>query len=83
MAEAVVRLKVDATNANKALNGVQKRTEKLQGAFGGLKTAIAGIGIGLLAKQAVNTSANFEKLNVTNISPTWFFLTPYYSSSWG
>ena len=64
MAEAVVRLKVDATNANKALNGVQKRTEKLQGAFGGLKTAIAGIGIGLLAKQAVNTSANFEKLNV-------------------
>jgi len=64
VAEAVVRLKVDATNANKALNGVQKRTEKLQGAFGGLKTAIAGIGIGLLAKQAVNTSANFEKLNV-------------------
>lgn len=64
MAEAVVRLKVDATNANKALSGVQKRTEKLQGAFGGLKTAIAGIGIGLLAKQAVNTSANFEKLNV-------------------
>ena len=64
MAEAVVRLKVDATNANKALNGVQKRTEKLQGAFGGLRTAIAGIGIGLLARQAVNTSANFEKLNV-------------------
>ena len=64
MAEAVVRLKVDATNANRALNGVQKKTEKLQGAFGGLRTAIAGIGIGLLARQAVNTSANFEKLNV-------------------
>jgi len=64
VAEAVVRLKVDATNANKALAGVQQRTNKLQGALGGLRTAIAGIGIGLLAKQAVNTSANFEKLNV-------------------
>jgi len=64
VAEAVVRLKVDATNANKALAGVQQRTNKLQGALGGLRTAIAGIGIGLLARQAVNTSANFEKLNV-------------------
>ena len=64
MAEAVVRLKVDATNANKALSSVQAKTQKLQGAFGGLRTAIAGIGIGLLARQAVNTSANFEKLNV-------------------
>ena len=62
MAEAVVRLKVDATNANKALSSVQAKTQKLQGAFGGLRTAIAGIGIGLLARQAVNTSANFEKL---------------------
>ena len=49
MAEAVVRLKVDATNANKALSSVNAKTQKLQGAFGGLKTAIAGIGIGLLA----------------------------------
>ena len=64
MAEAVVRLKVDATSANRALTGVQTKTQKLQSAFGGLKTAIAGIGIGLLAKQAVSTSANFEKLNV-------------------
>jgi len=64
VAEAVVRLKVDATNANKALSSVQAKTQKLQGAFGGLRTAIAGIGIGLLARQAVNTSANFEKLNV-------------------
>ena len=64
MAEAVVRLKVDATNANRALTGVQAKTQKLQSAFGGLRTAIAGIGLGLLAKQAVSTSANFEKLNV-------------------
>ena len=64
MAEAVVKLRVDATSANRALNGVQQKTQKLQSAFGGLKTAIAGIGIGLLAKEAVSTSANFEKLNV-------------------
>jgi len=64
VAEAVVRLKVDATSANRALTGVQAKTQKLQSAFGGLRTAIAGIGIGLLAKQAVSTSANFEKLNV-------------------
>jgi tape measure domain-containing protein len=64
VAEAVVRLKVDATNANKALSSVNAKTQKLQGAFGGLKTAIAGIGIGLLAKQAVQVSSNFDKLNV-------------------
>ncbi len=64
MAEAVVRLKVDATNARKALSGVQTQTNKLQKSFGGLKTAIAGIGIGLLAKQAVQVSSNFDKLNV-------------------
>ena len=64
MAEAVVRLKVDATNANKALNSVQAKTDKLQSAFGGLRTAIGGIGLTLLARQAVNTSANFDKLNI-------------------
>jgi len=64
VAEAVVRLKVDATNANKALSSVNAKTQKLQGAFSGLKTAIAGIGIGLLAKQAVQVSSNFDKLNV-------------------
>ena len=92
MAEAVVRLKVDATSANRALTGVQAKTQKLQSAFGGLRTAIAGIGIGLLAKQAVSTSANFEKLNVrlgllTKASGTfaksqqiaWYFLDDIYS----
>lgn len=64
MAEAVVRLKVDATNANKALNSVQAKTDKLQSAFGGLKTAIGGIGLALVARQAVKTSANFDKLNI-------------------
>ncbi len=64
MAEAVVRLRVDASGATRALNGVQNQTNRLQSAFGGLKTAIGGIGLTLLARQAVNTSANFEKLNV-------------------
>ena len=63
MAEAVVRLRVDASGATRALNGVQTQTNKLQSAFGGLKTAIAGIGIGLIARNAVKAATDFEKLN--------------------
>ena len=64
MAEAVVRLRVDASGATRALNGVQNQTNKLQSAFGGLRTALGGIGLTLLAKNAIQTSTNFEKLNV-------------------
>ena len=64
MAEAVVRLRVDASGANRALNGVQQKTNALQKSFGGLRTAIGGIGITLLARNAVKTSTSFEKLNV-------------------
>ena len=64
MAEAVVRLRVDASGATRALNGVQNQTNKLQKSFGSLKTAIGGIGISLLARNAVKTSVNFQKLNV-------------------
>ena len=64
MAESIVKLRVDASSATSALKSVQNQTNKLQQSFGGLKTAIAGLGIGLLARQAINTSANFEKLNV-------------------
>jgi len=64
VAEAVVRLRVDASGANRALNGVQNQTNKLQNSFNGLKTAIGGIGITLLARNAVKTSTSFEKLNV-------------------
>ena len=64
MAQANVKLTVDATNATRALQGVQNKTNALQKSFGGLRTAIGGIGITLLARQAVKTSANFEKLNV-------------------
>ena len=64
MAEAVVRLRVDASGATRALNGVQNQTNKLQKSFNGLRTAISVAGITLIGRQAVRTSANFEKLNV-------------------
>ena len=64
MAESVVTLRVDASGATRALKGVQSQTNKLQSAFGGLRTAIGGIGLRLLAKNAIQTSTNFEKLNV-------------------
>jgi len=64
VAEAVVRLRVDASGATRALNGVQNQTNKLQNSFNGLRTAIAATGIVLIGRQAVNTSANFEKLRV-------------------
>jgi len=64
VAEAVVRLRVDASGATRALQGVQNQTNKLQNSFNGLRTAIAATGIVLIGRQAVKTSANFEKLNV-------------------
>ena len=64
MAEAVVRLRVDASGASEALDKIGKKTNTLQGKFNGLRNAIAATGIVLLGRQAVNTSANFEKLNV-------------------
>jgi len=64
VAESVVRLKVDASGATRALNSVQQKTNVLQKSFGGLRTAIGGIGLTLVARQAVRTSANFAKLNV-------------------
>ena len=64
MAEAVVRLRVDASGATRALNGVQNQTIKLQNSFSGLRNAIAATGIVIIGRQAVKTSANFEKLKV-------------------
>tara|TARA_R100000231_G_scaffold58598_1_gene48324 strand:- start:393 stop:2336 length:1944 start_codon:yes stop_codon:yes gene_type:complete len=64
VAEAVVRLRVDASGATRALNGVQNQTNKLQNSFNGLRTAILASGVVLVGRQAVKTSANFEKLNV-------------------
>jgi len=63
VAQANVKLTVDASQATRALQGVQNKTTKLQSAFGGLKTAIAGIGIGVLVKGTIQAATNFEKLN--------------------
>ena len=64
MAEAVVRLRVDASGATRALNGVQQKTNQLQNSFNGLRNIIAATGIAVVGTQAVKTAANFEKLNV-------------------
>jgi len=64
VAQANVKLTVDASQATRALQSVQTKTTKLQGAFGALKTAVVGIGFTALASQAVKTATNFEKLNV-------------------
>ena len=64
MAQANVKLTVDASQATRALKGVQQQSTGLQRAFGGLKSAILGIGVTALGRQAILTSANFEKLNV-------------------
>jgi len=64
VAESVVTLRVDASGATRALQGVQRRTNALEKSFGGLKTAISGAALGLLARQAVRTSINFDKLNL-------------------
>ena len=64
MAEAVVRLRVDASGATRALNGVQQKTNQLQNSFNGLRNIIAATGIAVVGTQAIRTAANFEKLNV-------------------
>ena len=64
MAQANVKLTVDASQATRALRGVNNQTKNLQSSFGFLKSAVAGVGLTVLARQAVNTSANFQKLNV-------------------
>jgi len=64
VAQANVKLTVDATQATRALQGVQNKTTQLNGGLNRIKTAIAGIGLTVLARQAVKTSTSFEKLNV-------------------
>jgi len=64
VAQANVKLTVDASQATRALQGVQNKTTQLNGGLNRLKTAIAGVGLTVLVRQAVNTSANFAKLNV-------------------
>ena len=64
MAQANVKLTVDATSATRALKGVQNQSNQLQKSFGGLKTAIAGIGFTVLAKNVISTTANLKTLQL-------------------
>ena len=62
MAQANVKLTVDATSATRALQGVQNQSNQLQKAFGGLKTALLGIGFVAVAKNIVSTTVEYQKL---------------------
>ena len=62
MAQSIVQLRVDTSQATRALQNVHNQTGRLQNAFGGLKTALLGIGITALAKNTIMASANFGKL---------------------
>tara|TARA_Y100000004_G_scaffold163469_1_gene192876 strand:+ start:360 stop:2375 length:2016 start_codon:yes stop_codon:yes gene_type:complete len=64
VAQANVKLTVDGSQATRALKGVQTQTSALQNNLGRLKAAFAGVAFTAIAKQAVQTSANFAKLNV-------------------
>ena len=64
MAQANVKLTVDASQATRALKGVQAQTTGLQNNLGKLKAAFAGIAFTAVAKQAVNTASNFQALEL-------------------
>ena len=64
MAQSNVKLTVDATQAQRALKGVQTQTQKLNSAVSGLKTALAGVGVTLIAKQAISAASDFQALQL-------------------
>ena len=64
MAQANVKLTVDASQATRALQGVQNKSTQLNGGLNRLKTAIAGVGLTVLARQAVGTASNFQALQL-------------------
>ncbi len=64
MAQANVKLTVDASQATRALKGVQAQTTGLQNNLGRLKAAFAGVAFTAVAKQAVSTASNFQALQL-------------------
>ena len=64
MAQANVKLTVDASQATRALKGVQAQSTGLQRSFGALKTAIAGVAVTAVARQAVTAATNFQALQI-------------------
>ena len=64
MAQANVKLTVDASQATRALKGVQAQSTGLQNQLGRLKAAFAGIAVGVVAKQAVSAASDFQALQL-------------------
>ena len=64
MAQANVKLTVDASQATRALKGVQAQTTGLQNNLGRLKAAFAGVAFTAIAKQAVTTASDFQALQL-------------------
>ena len=64
MAQANVKLTVDASQATRALKGVQTQTSALQNNLGRLKAAFAGIAVTAVAKQAVSAASDFQALQL-------------------
>jgi len=64
VAQANVKLTVDASQATRALKGVQAQTTGLQNNLGKLKAAFAGVAFTAVARQAVNTASNFQALQL-------------------
>ncbi len=64
MAQANVKLTVDASQATRALKGVQAQSTGLQNNLGKLKAAFAGIAFTAVARQATATASNFQALQL-------------------
>ena len=64
MAQANVKLTVDASQATRALRGVQAQSTGLQNNLGRLKAAFAGVAFTAIAKQAVTTASDFQALQL-------------------
>jgi len=64
VAQANVKLTVDASQATRALKGVQAQSTGLQNQLGRLKTAFAGVALTVVAKQAVSTASDFQALQL-------------------
>ena len=64
MAQANVKLTVDASQATRALKGVQAQSTGLQNNLGKLKAAFAGVALTAVARQAVTTASDFQALQL-------------------
>jgi len=64
VAQANVKLTVDASQATRALKGVQAQSTGLQNNLGKLKAAFAGVALTAVARQAVSTASDFQALQL-------------------